>query len=138
MSKVHSSEIHIRWSDFDRFGHLNNLSYIELAQEARASYAQQTFENEGLDVPAAFVRHIEADYMRPLLPDTQDARIDTVITHIGTSSFTTKQTVHDRKGNACAVVTAVQVAVDLKTGKPRDITDAERAIFERTFEAEQV
>ncbi|MDO4908778.1 MAG: thioesterase family protein [Corynebacterium sp.] len=137
MSHVHTAEVHIRWSDFDRFGHLNNLSYIELAQEARASYAQQTFEAENLPVPAAFVAHIEADYARPLFPDTQEARIDTVVTHIGSSSFTTKQTVYDREGNACAVVTAIQVTVDLKSGKPREITEAEREIFSRSFVEEE-
>ena len=32
---VHVCRIPVRWSDFDRFGHLTNSAYVEVAQEAR-------------------------------------------------------------------------------------------------------
>ncbi|WP_371325955.1 thioesterase family protein [Corynebacterium sp. HMSC077D10] len=31
----------MRWSDFDRYGHMMNANYVEIAQEARLIYAQE-------------------------------------------------------------------------------------------------
>lgn len=126
----HRTEVPLRWSDFDRFGHLNNVSYIELAQEARLQFAQDTFVAAGKPIPAVFVRGIEADYLRPILPDTTKVTVDTIVSHIGTTSFTTTQTVLDRHGKACAVIRCVQVAVDLKTSRPRAIAHEELAVLE--------
>lgn len=122
---IHTCKVHVRWSDFDRFGHLNNLSYIELAQEARNMFAFDEFIGRGLPVPAVFVRTLEADYLAPMMPDTADAEVVTEVTKIGRTSFTTRQEIKDRKGKTCAVVTCVQVAVDVATSTPREITDVE-------------
>lgn len=127
---AHSTHVDVRWSDFDRFGHINNVSYIELAQEARNIFAVEEFVGRGLPVPAVFVKHMEVDYLRPILPDTTQVRVSTVVTHIGNTSFTTRQSVFDRNGNECAIVTCVQVAVDVATSMPRPITSNEAKVLQ--------
>ena len=32
---IHTYYIPVRWSDFDRYGHIMNANYVEIAQEAR-------------------------------------------------------------------------------------------------------
>ncbi|PRQ11775.1 thioesterase [Corynebacterium sp. 13CS0277] len=126
---VHSTHVDVRWSDFDRFGHINNVAYIELAQEARNIFAVEEFVGRGLPVPAVFVKHMEVDYLRPILPDTTQVLVTTAVTRIGTTSFTTRQSIFDRNGNECAIVTCVQVAVDVATSMPRPITSNEAKVL---------
>ncbi|GGG72318.1 thioesterase [Corynebacterium pelargi] len=128
---VHESLIPLRWGDFDRFGHVNNAAYVELAQEARLRWAQDEFGAEGFDIPPVFVRKIEVDYLRPMMPSTDKVRVETVVTNIGRSSFTTRQTLHDGEGHVCATVHTVQVAIDLPTSKPRQITEKEMKVLTR-------
>ena len=71
---VHVCRIPVRWSDFDRFGHLTNSAYVEVAQEARLDWAHQEFVQKGMDVPSVFVRHITADYRLPILPTATEVK----------------------------------------------------------------
>ena len=68
-SNVHVHTIPLRWGDFDRYGHVTNSAYIELAQEARLAFAQEFFYSQGHEF-VVFVRRLEADYVRPILPNT--------------------------------------------------------------------
>ncbi|MBZ8178247.1 acyl-CoA thioesterase [Corynebacterium poyangense] len=130
-SVMHSTTVPLRWTDFDRFGHLNNAQYIEIAQEARLEFAQQEFVGRGLEIPAVFVRHLDVDYLRPILPDTVVATVETSVVEIGRTSFTTRQEVKDRQGRVGCVVECVQVAVDIDTSRPRAITAQELKVLER-------
>lgn len=128
-AQVHTTRIPVRWSDFDRFNHLNNVSYIEVAQEARTAFAQDEFAARGLPIPAVFVRRTEVDYFRPILPDTTAVEIDTTVVQIGRTSFTTHQSIKDRNGTVCCTVDCVQIAVDLATSSPRAITKHELGVL---------
>lgn len=128
---IHESHIPLRWGDYDRFGHINNAAYIELAQEARIRWSNDEFGAEGHEIPPVFVRKIEVDYLRPLTPGAIEVRIDTVVTNIGRSSFTTRQNVYDPAGHVCATVHTVQVAIDLPTARPRQITERELKVLTR-------
>ncbi|AZA14150.1 acyl-CoA thioesterase [Corynebacterium choanae] len=126
---AHTTDVAVRWSDFDRFGHLNNGAYIELAQEARNIFAIEEFLGRGLEVPAVFLRTLEVDYRKPILPDTTAVTVSTTVTHVGKTSFTTRQEIADRDGVHCATVTCVQIAVDVKTASPRAITASELRVL---------
>ena len=128
---VHTAEVHVRWSDFDRFGHLNNAAYIELAQEARNIFALEEFIGRGHDVPAVFIRRLDASYMSPILPDTSTVVVETRVTRVGRTSFTTSQSIIDRHGTVACVIECVQIAVDLKTSTPRAITANELKVLSR-------
>ena len=90
---VHVCRIPVRWSDFDRFGHLTNSAYVEVAQEARLDWAHQEFVQKGMDVPSVFVRHITADYRLPILPTATEVQVETEVVQVKTTSFTTRQTI---------------------------------------------
>lgn len=126
---LHTTFIPVRWSDFDRYGHLHNAYYVEIAQEARLQFAQREFGTHGHEIPAVFVRHLDIDYLRPLLPDTEQIQVSTQVVEIGTTSFTTRQELRDREGRVCAVVECVQVAVDVATSRPREIEPHELKVL---------
>ena len=129
---IHTCKVKLRWLDFDRFGHVNNASYIELAHEARAKFAADGFgDNVFEELPAVYIRRLEVDYLRPILPDTELVEIETQVTYVGRTSFATTQRVKDRFGKPCCVIICTQVFIDLGTGMPRPIRDDEKAILLR-------
>lgn len=134
-ANIHTSVVACRWSDFDRFGHVTNAAYIELAQEARVQWSNDNFLAAGHDIPAVFVRKLEVDYLRPILPNTSTVEVETVVSQIGSTSFVTRQDIYDSEHHLCATVTATQVAVDLQTARPREINDQERRVLTQIAES---
>lgn len=132
---VHVARVPVRWSDFDRFGHLTNSAYVEVAQEARLLWAHEEFSYKGLDIPSVFVRHITADYRAPIMPSTQVVEVETQVVEVKTTSFTTRQVIKDAQGQVACVVECVQIAVDLKTSAPRAIEAHEMKVLSRGRES---
>ncbi|QGU08105.1 acyl-CoA thioesterase YbgC [Corynebacterium occultum] len=133
-STLHTMQIPVRWSDFDRYGHIMNASYIEIAQEARLAFAEEEFTARGMDF-AVFVRHLDVDYLRPVLPDTTELTVETQVVELGNTSFTTRQELKDRQNRVACVVECVQVAVDTDTSRPRELNQAERKVLTQTADS---
>ena len=120
--------ITLRWNDFDRYDHLNNCKFLDISQEARIAFLRENFSDQEQEF-GVFVRHVEIDYLRPVMADTTAVEVETTVTEIGNTSFKTRQDLKDRQGRVCGVVSTVLVAVDLSTASPREITQAERGIL---------
>ena len=127
---IHVHQVHLRWGDFDRNGHVTNSAYIEIAQEARIAFAREFLYADGMEF-TAFVRRIEADYIRPVLPNTSAVTVETYVSRIGNTSFTTHQDVKDEQGRVCCSIECIQVTVDMATASPRAITQKEIGILTR-------
>lgn len=130
-ANVHVYEVPLRWSDFDRYGHVTNSVYLEVAQEARLAFAREYFYSQGHEF-AVFVRRVEADYTRPILPSTAAVTVETRVSRVGSTSFTTRQEIKDAQGRVCCTVECVQVTVDDATATPRAITQHEIGILSLT------
>jgi acyl-CoA thioester hydrolase len=65
--------VHVRFSDVDVYGHVNNVKYFEYFQEARISGIARMWE--GLDQAALVVAQTDVDYRVPILfrPEPYDA-----------------------------------------------------------------
>ncbi|MDY6049952.1 MAG: acyl-CoA thioesterase [Corynebacterium sp.] len=122
---MHVCHVPIRWSDFDRNGHLNNNAYIELAQEARLQFALDEFVPNGFEIPVVFVRRLTADFNAPIMPDTNQAEVRTWVNRVGRTSFDTRQEICDHNGKVCCTIDVVQIWMDVATAKPKAITAAE-------------
>lgn len=120
--------ITLRWNDFDRYDHLNNCKFLDISQEARIAFMRENFADQKQEF-GVFVRHVEIDYLRPVMADTTEVEVETTVTEIGNTSFKTQQDLKDRQGRVCGVVKTVLVAVDLSTAAPREITQQERGIL---------
>lgn len=125
---IHTHFITVRWSDFDRHNHIMNANYVELAQEARLQFAEDYFYARDMEF-SVFVRRIEADYLRPILPDTTVVRIETQVVEIGNTSFVTRQEIFDRQNKLACAIECVQVAIDMEVQRPRSLTQNEIRIL---------
>lgn len=134
-SALHVTTVPVRWSDFDRYGHIMNANYVELAQEARLQFAKDEFDARGHEF-AVFVRHLDIDFLRPVMPDTTELVVETQVVEIGNTSFTTRQEIKDRQNRVACVVECVQVAIDMTTERPRSITQKEIRILSRVPDSE--
>lgn len=124
------TRVPVRWSDFDRYGHVNNISYLNFAQEARVHLVRDS-QSAGAPLPPMVVRSIRVDYLRALLPDTVEVRVESEITRIGRTSYTLRQTISDGHDNAAAVVDTVMVFVDLDTASPMALTPSTRQMLQQ-------
>lgn len=126
---VHVHHVDLRWSDFDRYGHLMNANYIEIAQEARLAFAEEHFTAKGNEF-AAFVRHLDVDFRKPIEPEGNlRVRVESQTVEIGNTSFITRQEIKDKHGRTACVIECVQVAVDLDSQTPRSLTEEEKEII---------
>ncbi|MFH0412201.1 acyl-CoA thioesterase [Corynebacterium sp. L4756] len=126
---IHSHRVPVRWADFDRYGHIMNANYVEIAQEARLAFAEDKFYSQDMEF-AAFVRHLELDFRKPIEPEgNTELLVESQVVEVGNTSFVTRQEIKDKHGRTACVVECVQVAVDLDTQTPRPLNDAEREVL---------
>ncbi|MBR4650766.1 MAG: acyl-CoA thioesterase [Prevotella sp.] len=111
----HRMPAQLRFSDVDRFGHVNNSVYFSLFDMCKTRYFHDVVGTDIFDRMAPVVVHIEANFMSPVLfPD--EIVIDTSIVKIGTKSFTLMQrAVNERTEQVKCVCKTVMVMMDTNT-----------------------
>lgn len=131
----HTYDCHVRWSDVDAYGHVNNVKYFEYYQEARIAFLQ------GLGVDLAdgrgsehfVVARLTVDYRRPILFRQEPFGIDSWVTRLGMSSYDVRSQIRDGD-EVLSSATAVLVGFDLGKSRSRPLTDRERAALETMLE----
>lgn len=129
---VFNAEIELRWGDCDQLGHINNVYYLEYAQEARLRYFRQ-WADAGIRVGSVVVRRVEVDFERELKYSAKVINVEVSITKVGNTSFTMRQRILDRNGVLYADVVAVIVLVDLEAGKAIPLPAEARALLEENL-----
>ncbi|GII24563.1 acyl-CoA thioesterase [Planosporangium mesophilum] len=117
----------LRWSDMDAFGHVNNARFLTLYEEARVELMFKGAREAGLTSLEAGVvisRH-EVDYLRPV-DYGRPVRIDMWLEEIRPSRFVVAYELFDDDVVASRA-RSVCVPFDLSAGRPRRLSEAERA-----------
>ncbi|WQD13785.1 MAG: acyl-CoA thioesterase [Lawsonella clevelandensis] len=83
----YSCELEIRWSDFDQSGEVTDTTYIELAREARLRFVKDTWIRRGFTAPPMVVRHLEVDYLKPLLFGMEQVKVELTVQAVTASSY---------------------------------------------------
>ena len=124
----------LRWSDMDAFGHVNNVQYLRLLEDARVIAFHGEGTDDGGDVSGTglvVARH-EIDYVTPLHFRPQPVAIDLWISHLGAASFEMGYEVLDDpdapggRPTIYARAESTMVAYDLAAGRPRRFSPDER------------
>ncbi len=119
-------ECPLRWSDMDAFGHVNNARMLTLYEEARVALMFTAAREHGvssLEQGVVIARH-EVDYLRPV--DYTDAvRIELWIAEVRASRFTVQYELYST-GELASRALSVCVPFDLRAGRPRRLSAAER------------
>ena len=84
--------IHVRFSDVDVYGHVNNVKYFEYLQESRIMLMRELVERRRFSVVVA---QTDVDYLRPMLFRAEPYDCRTAIIRVGTRSMTIESEFRD-------------------------------------------
>lgn len=127
---MHEKRIEIRWRDQDPYGHVNNAVYLTYLEEARDEWLELVL-GSGDSLWDYVVARVAIDFRRELTQDDDVVVSRCELSHIGTSSVRTRETLTTLDGTLAAEAEAVLVARDRESGASRPLGDDERAAFER-------
>ena len=114
ISYRHTLPIQLRFGDFDRFGHVNNVVYFQFYDLGKSDYFATVCPHVDWSAIGIVAVHITADFLSQIR-GTDDVAVQTAVTAIGTKSFTLAQRVIDLRTNEVKCVgTSVMVTYDLK------------------------
>jgi len=107
--------IHVRWSDCDPFGHVNNAVYLTYLEQARFAYWHEVLHDVAF--PGMILARIEIDYKAQAFPDE---RLDlfAAVVELGTTSFKVAYELRKADGTVVVQARSVQVFFDYKTHRP--------------------
>ncbi|MBD5831768.1 thioesterase family protein [Janibacter sp. UYMM211] len=130
----------LRWSDMDAYGHVNNVQYLRLLEEARITAFAQWFGSgsEEMLQGGVIVARQEIEYLRPLVYRLAPVRIDLRVSQIGGASFEVGYEVRDPQDVGDAVYARAETtlaAFDLATERPRRLPQTERDALRAQLEA---
>lgn len=87
----HSLPIQIRFSDVDRFGHVNNNAYFAYYDLGKQEYMQHVLGSDVFDAEIVpVVASINVDFFIPVRYGDA-VSVETAVTHLGNKSFTLEQ-----------------------------------------------
>jgi acyl-CoA thioester hydrolase len=128
----HEYTCHVRFSDVDVYGHVNNVKYFEYYQEARIDFLRSMRSDDEPHL-ATVVARIDVDYRRPILFRPEPYVVRTWVTRVGTSSYSLASDINDGD-TALSRAQAVLVAFDMSSQRSRPLRDAERQVLEGALE----
>lgn len=138
--------IPLRWGDLDAFNHVNNTSMLKLLEEARIRAFWRPTHDLDENVPAtavldsgiehgalSLIARQEIEYLRPVPYQRRPLDVHMWFSRIGGSSIEICYEVYSPLGDEpqelYARSSAVLVMADADTGRPRRITDEQRAAW---------
>jgi acyl-CoA thioester hydrolase len=129
----HVYHCHVRFSDVDVYGHVNNVKYFEYYQEARLAYLA-SFGRQGEDDRFTIVlATMKVDYKRPILFRPEPYEIETRVSRVGNSSFGLSSEIRDGE-LLLSRADAVMVTFDARSQSARPLSDLERELLVRQLE----
>jgi acyl-CoA thioester hydrolase len=141
----HLYHCHVRFSDVDVYGHVNNVKYFEYYQEARIAFVLALSDGELLTESSLrqVVAGVDVDYKRPILFRAEPYVVETWVTRIGTSSYDMASRIvdlagdgrDDAEGTLYSRAQVRMVAFDTATQRSRPLRDVERTRLEGVLEA---
>jgi acyl-CoA thioester hydrolase len=124
-------ELHLRWSDVDAYGHVNNVAIVGLLEQARV----RTFWSDtspvlppltaGSDV-WVLVADVQVKYMRPIDHRTEPIHAEVSIAKCAGASFVIGYRLLV-DGEECVTASTTMALVDGATGRPLRIGPELRA-----------
>jgi len=123
--------IHVRFSDVDVYGHVNNVKYFEYLQEARISMINELVPLSRFSVVVA---QTDVDYVRPLLFRAAPYDCRSTITRVGTRSMTVDSEFRDSEAGGVVLARAMVVVVFFDLAGSRS-TEPDPEVRERLLAA---
>ncbi|GAB2925502.1 thioesterase family protein [Rhodococcus aerolatus] len=133
MAPVQVFPLQLRWADLDLLGHVNNVRFLEYAQEARIKYLTLLDAHGVLPRRPTVVVRQEIDYDRVLELRDAPVHVRVQVAAVGRSSVTVEQVVETAptteepgRDRVFARIRSVVVGFDAAAGRSVPLTDASR------------
>ncbi len=127
-----STDVAVRWSDMDVFGHVNTARVVTLLEEARTGllFGEGARGGAGSLADGVVVVELVVRYRQPLVYSAAPVRVRLWVSELRASSFSLNYTVTAADGTAAdgdAVTARTQLAAyDMAAQRPRRLTTGER------------
>lgn len=121
---------HVRWSDVDLFGHVNNAAYLRYLDDARFALLDMGVDATGAPTASwlAVVKH-EIDYLGQLTYRPAPIDVELWVPRVGRTSVDIAYEVVDEARVVYLRARTRMVQLDAVSRTPRAFTEAERAAF---------
>lgn len=124
-------DVPLRWSDMDAYGHVNNVQFLRLLEDARVIGFREWFGEDRslLDRGVLVARH-EIEYLAPLTFRHAPITVAMWATSISGASFDLAYEVRDPEDFGDVLYARAEttlVAYDFPTARPRRMDEGERA-----------
>jgi acyl-CoA thioester hydrolase len=121
--------LHVRFSDVDVYGHVNNVKYFEYLQEARIPLMRDLADDgrSSHDL-GVVVAQVDVDYKIPILFRPEPYDVWSRITHVGTRSFTIESEIRDGE-RVLSRARVVLVCFDPVAGRSVDLGPEHREVL---------
>ncbi|TYO95798.1 acyl-CoA thioester hydrolase [Geothermobacter ehrlichii] len=117
-----STEIEIRFSDLDAYGHVNNATFFTYLETARVKFFRDRFAELMRSGILFLVAEATCRYLQPIGLDDR-VLIDVWADKVGRRSFTLGYRMHDGNDKVFARAGTVMVCFDQKAGTPTALPD---------------
>ncbi len=112
----HRTPVQLRFSDVDRFGHVNNAVMFSLYDMAKTEYFRSVLKELTKGDTLAVVVNVNADFIHPVFYGDK-IEILTAVTRIGTKSITVaQQAVNTKTGSVVSTRRTVLVCFSASKG----------------------
>ena len=126
-------DVPLRWSDMDAYGHVNNVQFLRLLEDARVIAFEQWFgQDRSLLKEGVVVARHEIEYLAPLDFRHAPITVDMWATKIGGASFDLAYEVRDPEAVGTTLYARAEttlVAYDFGAADPRRLRQDERAVL---------
>lgn len=127
-------DIPLRWNDMDAFGHVNNVSWARLLEQARVETLLDWFGAHGEEILAGQVLlvHQELEYLRTLEYRRAPVRVDVWVASIARTAYTLAYVLRDPEGEGDLEYLRAEttlVSFDLAAGRTRALSGEEQAVL---------
>lgn len=87
--------LHVRFSDVDVYGHVNNVKYFEYFQEARIPLVERISAGEDRSGVGVVVARKQVEYLRPVHFRAEPYDVWSWVSHVGSRSVTIESDIRD-------------------------------------------
>lgn len=117
----------LRWSDMDAYGHVNNVQFLRLLEDARIYAFENWFGRErGVLGEGLLVARHEIEYRQPLVYRQEPIPISMWISKLGGASYDIGYVVHNGEGTEYAIAESTMVAYDFERETARRISESDK------------
>lgn len=130
---TYTCRVPLRWVDLDAQGHVNNAVVADYLQEARVGWLLSGPNAHLLGSSTMVVSH-HVEYLAPVLFDTRPVEVQLAVGIVGAARFALGYSVV-QDGRLLARARSMLCLFDYDAGRPRRMTNAERAWFSAQSQA---